>query len=89
MTHGRPGGREDAFKLHGGDHIGEFGILVVIKFGGIKRAKTRCQNNRADVEGFRFFFLIEINSACRTKLFTCAAFSLLDINTGIAVDAIL
>ena len=89
MTHRRTGGREDAFKLHGGDHVGEFGILVVIKFGWIKCAKTRCQNNGADVEGFSFFFLIKINSACRAKLFACTAFSLLDINTGIAVDAIL
>jgi hypothetical protein len=89
MTHGRSGGREDAFKLHSGDHVGEFGILVVIKFGWIKGAKTRCQNNRTDVEDFRFLFLIKINSACRAKLFACTAFSLLDINTGIAVDAIL
>ncbi len=89
MAHGGSRGRKDALKLHRGDHVGEFGVLVIVKFGWIKCAETRCKNYSADVESFSFFFMIEINRASRAKLFACAAFTLLDKDTGITVDAIL
>ena len=88
MTHSGTGGRQDAFELHGGHHIGEMGILIIIKFRWIKGIKTRRQNDGADIEGFGGFLLIKINSVGRAKFLAGAAFALLNINAGIPVDAI-
>ena len=88
MAHGRAGGRQDTLELHGGNHIGEFGILVVVKFGWVKGIKARCQNHRTDVEGFGCFFLIEINRTGGAEFLTGTALALLNINTGITVDAV-
>ena len=88
MTHGRTGGRQDAFELHGRHHIGEMGILIVIKFRWIEGIKTRCQYHGTDVDGFGGFLLIEIYSTCGAELLAGAAFAFLHPDTVVTVDAV-
>jgi len=88
MTRGRARGGQNPLKLHGGDHVGEFGVLVIVEFGGVKGGKARRQNHGPDVDGVDLFFLIKINRIRRAKLFAGAALAFLNVNATVAVNAI-
>ena len=79
---------QDALKLKRGEHVGQFGVLVVIKFGRIKGRKTGRQYNCADLEVFVLQFLVKIDSTGGAYFLTGPAFAFLDKDTAVAVNAI-
>ena len=88
MTAIGPGCRQNAFKLHCGNHVGKASIAEVIQGAWIKGDKSRCQDDRAHTQMDLFDAVIEIDGLGGAELLTCLAPSVLEINAGGRIDGV-
>ena len=86
VTCRRTTGGKYPFELHTGDDIGQFGVLIIVKYRRIKGFKPGRHDDGSDVECKLRFCVIEINGLRGANLFAGAAFTLLQEYASVRID---
>ena len=82
-------GRQQPLVLQAGDHVGKLAVAVNVQAAGVKRLVARGQDDRADVEGDYFLFIVEVDGPGGTEFFAGLAFALGEVKAVFLVNDVL